>query len=1706
MTNPSLPDSPQSPNPRRRSRLPWRLLFLLALIGSGGLIYWAWYFVHEQLAPLVSDTLTKQLNRPVKIGALERISPVGLRFGPTELPATLKDKDWARAEAVEVGFDPWQLLWRRTIELKVTLVKPDSFFDETTALQWVDTQITPPAPGGPISIVLTELRLQEGKTELRPLPKKGQKSVSVRFQQLNGGVQLLEDNHRFKYDLTGQSLKQGNFKVQGETRNLASAQQPETKLDTHLSAEGRNFDAAEIDRLIRLPIDLNKGRVDGKVKLSLSPNQKLGIQGGGKFKNIDLVAAGSPKPILDAVGELELQDFKVTIKKVKAKFGTIPVTAKGTIDPKEGFNLQAKVASVTLATFFKAFDIKSPVPVSGEVAADILMQGPLATPTVSGITRNLKPITVDRVVVKTLNSSFSLDTASSVLRLKNAVTDLALGGQTVTNGTINLKDQRVDLSTRLVAVPGDAFAKLYNDGKALSITIGDVIAVARTTGTPDRIQTLVDWETPDAATPDATYAAKGQLLVAEGGDRLELRRMVAQGLGGSILAQGIAIKRQWNAQVQVAGVPLGQFDPQLRGVFNGNFKLNGSLDDFSPTAIRAEGTAQLSEGLTLVTDPIDAVVAWDGQQINLRSATAPGLQASGTIAVNLDDKPEITGLDLAVKTQGLLLSSLPLGLPTFAKVSGGADFDGRITGVPADPKIRGALVLPDLRANGLAFESLRGPVDIDLKQGIALDLAGVHDRLAFKLDSKFNPLSVRVVQGEVDVTGQRQGELFNVAIANFPLETLNGLELPIPALPQQVAGRLSGNLALNIPRQELARGTVRIDGPRFDSFQAQQILANLRYVGGIAEAGIAVDQASGFASGLAVNSARVTSQVRYQNGAASGTIALVAPKIGTFQGNDAKTSFTFGNNILRVAQAEISQGSGENLSRLALNNLKLDLNQARLQGEAHIVNANIQEILGGAQIFQIADLARGMNPPSYGKAADLVTLPVGERDAKLVRQVDRFSEVRQILAQVASRRSNLNLPELLDLRGRFRSDISFDAVLNGEINGTIDLTAQNVEWRPFPSYAEETGRGRNLNLAVNDNRTFLFDEVKIVADLDKGVLNLKPVQATLGEAVISIQGVVGGPNNDFKLTVAKLPIDQLRKFYSPPIALDGKLNAQLSVSKPLNNPDATGTISLVEGTLRNTPINSAELGFGYENGNINFGGAVVVANNPNPLEFKGDIPLPIPFLAIQPKSTEAQLNLKVEDDGLALINLFTDQVSWVGGKGKVDLNVRASLFPLAASVNGDITLNNVELASRAFPEKSGKTGAKETLTGINGRVKFENDRLRVTGIDAREEFVGQFSQGKVIAKGVLPLLGGFGEQDPDVGKGLDVTLQNIALTFKGLYQGGVDGDISVKGSAIAPRVGGEVRLSNGRVLLADTLPGADAAGDLGGEVASGDTGFQFSNLKITLGNNLRIVKAPIINFVARGDLLVNGGDLNRLSLGAPEGSTIELLSGQVNLFTTQFVLARGYRHRAVFRPELGPDPILDVRLISSVPEVSRSRVATNTLASEVNDGPLFATNLGSLQTVRIQAKVSGVASQLFQNLELTSSPGRTRNEIIGLIGGGFINTLGKGDSSLGIANLAGSALLTNIQGFIGNALGLSEFRLFPTITTDEDKQSSTLGLAAEAGFDITPAFSASILRVLTAGQGTQFGLRYRINDSYLFRGSTDFAGENRAVLEYETRF
>jgi translocation and assembly module TamB len=426
-----------------------------------------------------------------------------------------------------------------------------------------------------------------------------------------------------------------------------------------------------------------------------------------------------------------------------------------------------------------------------------------------------------------------------------------------------------------------------------------------------------------------------------------------------------------------------------------------------------------------------------------------------------------------------------------------------------------------------------------------------------------------------------------------------------------------------------------------------------------------------------------------------------------------------------------------------------------------------------------------------------------------------------------------------------------------------------------------------------------------------------------------------------------------------------------------------------------------------------------------------------------------------------------------------------------------IQLNGVTLKARALPDP---------ITNVNGVIQFNRDRLDIT-----KTLTGRFSTGQIVATGTLPLAAPFAPNDPDAGKSVGVKLENLRLNLKGLYQGAVNGDLQVTGTALNPVLGGGIQLSNGQVLLSEQPAATNTAaadnqqGAGSGNQQGAGSNIEFNNLNLELGRNVRITRAPLLNFVASGDLTINGS----LSEPRPSG-VINLNSGVVNLFTTQFTLERGYPQRAQFVPQQGLNPNLDIRLVALASEVIGSRLPTSTASNEILDAPGFD-RYGSVQSVRVQARIVGPASELDRNLQLTSSPPRSEAEIVALIGGGFISTLGQGNGALGLANIAGSALLTNVQGFIGNALGLSDFRLFPTISPrlndeKESRSQSNIDLAMEAGIDLTRSLSFSVLKILTSNEPAQFGLRYRLNNEILLRTSSDFSGDSRVVIEYETRF
>ena len=1666
MTNSPEQGSPP-PSPRRRRSLSRVAIPLgvASVVGVGAGVWFANRFVNQQLAPLVQNNLTQLLDRPVELGKVERYSLNSLRFGKSGIPATATDPDRAVAEAVEVKFDPIQLLLTRTLKLDVTLIKATAYIEQDKNGVWVSTAIKDQEATGFIKTQLDALRLSDADVELSPAPKRGNKRTLVALKDVAGEVRPTDRNRRFAYEASGISANEGSFDLKGETLR-------EEKLQSNLQIQGQNFLVSEIDRLVKLPIDLEKGRVNGNVNVKLRGDDRPLVTGTANFKDVTMRVPQLPQVFTGAAGNLQLDGTRITLEKVTTSLGKIPLLANGTVDTEKGFNLAAQVKAVKVEDFLKTFAIQLPFSASGEVQATTKLTGAIDKPILTGTVKNTKSAKLDRVDLSKVSADFKLNASALSLAVTNIQATPTVGGQVVGNGRINLNEPRsLDLNFRATNVPGDTIARLYNNGTAPPITVGRVSAQARISGAIENVQTVAQFQAPEA-----TYPTTGEVAIV--GSNGFLRNVVAQVAGGTVTANarsngdrwqgtvqaaGIQADRftsqvqglvsgnfnlsgttssfqladiqatgrarltegngivnaqiasnagRWQAQVQGDGVQLSRFSPDLRGLLSGDVALAGSVNSFTPATVRAVGQVRLSEGISLITQPIVAQIQWDGRRVNVQRATAPGFSANGSILANLEGTPQITGLDLNIRTTDYALAALPIPRPPVTDLTGRVDLTGRITGTPSAPNVIGAVAVRGLSLNGITFDPvLNGDLRLVPSQGFSVNVSGSRDRIALALNPNYKPISLNVKRGDATLVGIARGNIFAVDLKQFPLD---GLTIPGVQLARlgALGGQLSGNLNIDTDRLQVV----------------------------------------------------------------DGSLAVANPRIGAFQGERIQTQFVNNGGVFRFAETSLQRGN----SRYTLAG-NLDLRASpRFDGKVAIAQGNLEDIFKTLQIFRLDDFARGFEPPAYGSAADVRPIAVGLPQSRLLDQLRRFSEINALLRQVGNQRQNLTIPELADVRGIFNGNISFAASLQTGVKAEFDLQGQNVEWRPYPAFAEVSQGQVTQNL----NRVLRAEQVIARGSFEDGVINLLPLRLQSGESFISFSGNLGGANPSGQLQVANVPIEEINNLYPLPLGVSGKLNATATLSGTSNNPFAIGEVTLADGNLNGTPIQSATGSFNYSNARLNFGSAIRISS-PEPLNIAGDIPLKLPFSSVFPSSNQISLTVDVKNEGLALLNLLIPQVAWQSGTGQVQLQVNGTL--LQPNVTGSAVIANATIAAQALPEP---------LTGVNGTIRFLSDRINV------ESLQGQFSRGQVAAQGVLPIFSTLQANDPDLNKPLAVSLNQIALNLKGIYQGGVNGNVAVTGTALSPQIGGEIRLTDGQVLLSDQATTAGGTATPGsGQNGNQAEAFVFRNLRLELGDRVRVTRAPIINFLARGSLTVNG-TLGNLE---PEG-IINLTAGQVNLFTTQFVLARGYRQTAQFSPRQGLDPALDIRLIASVPEVTRNRISIGNASGEVRDDSLLATSLGALQTVRVQAIVTGPASQLFDNLELTSSPSRNQNEIIGLIGGGFVNTLGRGDSTLGIANLAGSALLTNVQGFLGNALGFGEFRLFPTVLNNERRGSSTLGLAAELGVDITPSLSASVLRVLTSDQPTQIGVVYRLNDQLLLRGSTDFSGDNRAVVEYETRF
>ncbi|MEH1841267.1 MAG: translocation/assembly module TamB domain-containing protein [Nostoc sp.] len=1880
-----------SPCPIRK-RL-WLLVLSRGSIALGGLlllgvivgIYRLWIFVQTELTPLAQESLTTTLNRPVKLGKVTQFSLMGVQFGASTIPATSTDPDRAFVEAVEVGFDPLELIFNRHLKLNVTLVNPDIYIEQDKQGRWVSTNITLSREGAAIKTDLDKLWFRNAKLALMPHKRAGGGISSssplppVTFSQLNGFAQLLANNQFIRFDVGGQADSGGSISIQGKTRSRVLA--------GNFQVRSQDFLAADISRLIKLPVSLRAGRANGDLLVRLTPGQRTLLYGSAVVQGVTVQVPKVPQLLSNSQGNLRFQGTELHLNDVTSNYGKIPLIATGIIDNQAGFKLAARVNAVSLANAQETLKVKLPVPIAGQVKADLQITGSTTQPILSGTVATIQTAQIDKVDFNTISSKFELATSSSLITLQDIQGKVKLGGDITGAGTIQLgKTPQLDLNFAAKNVPGDAIAKVYDITP--NFQIGNVSGTAQLTGAPTNVQTVVQYQAPNG-----TYPGTGEVAIAPNRN-VSFRNVALNVSGGTVRATGSYANQRWQAVAVASGVKLEPFvdKSQLQNVslaeaqFNGRLILSGSTAPFKIATIRTDGGGvQIGGGIVAVSNiqlqdqSFSAQLVANGVrlgQILKQSPPALNNPLAGTfqIAGNRDNFSLKTlrgsgegrlaiggGTVTASKIQvanGVYQAQVQANnVPVQQLATVPKQFQGALTGQFNVAGSVDSFKLQTIQANGQAQVNVaRGTItasNIQVGNGVyqaqvqannlpLQQLAAVPPQLRGTLTGQAKVAgSVESFQPQtIQASGQGRVNLAGGTIAASNIQLVNGRYqavvnadgLELNRLNQQLQGQFGGQLQLagtfgsskladvratgqvqlsqgipglerplsaaiawsgerltieratapglsvtgnilanartagipeitalnlnvqaqnynlkqlpiNLPNQVAVAGKVDFNGQitgklplpnvvgqinlrdlvvqniafeplltgNIDSAQGRGL--NLNLAGKNDRLAFNLDannrpksfivkwqqaSATGNAQGndWALKLANFPLQIlnltppaitrlgtgkiaglltgdllfNQQTLAATGNLAIANPQIGRLKGDQIAAQFRYSDGKGTVTSSEFIKGKS---SYALVGTFAQSPKGPQLQGKLNVNQGEIQDVLTLAQIFDLQNLPGG-SAEIYGTAEDLTTTPQGAPNEPLFTQIQRFSEIEALVAEQEEQRLNSTpIPDLADLKGTFNGEVAVNTATANGLSVDFNLNGQDFAW----------GKKEELN------RYYTADKVIAEGNFENGVLSLRPLRLESANRLIAFTGNIGGDQQSGQLRVNNLPVQVLNNFVKLPVGIRGDLNGTATLAGSIANPQAIGELKITEGLLNQNKIDSAIASFSYANGRLNFGSTVAVAG-PKPVDITGSIPYKLPFAFVAPDSDQINLDMKLENEGLALLNALTNQVVFEKGKGEVDLKVRGTLQK--PEVNGTATINNATFSAQALPGK---------VRHVTGRVLFNFDTILV------ENLQGRFSRGKVEAAGEIPIF----NNDNTINNPLTVNLDQLALNLKGLYLGGASGNLQITGSALNPVIGGQVNLFDGQVLLAEsTSIGSSANSGFGvsptkadkqskSEIGNGtgNASARFNNLDLELGKNVQITRPPILSFRATGNLIVNGS----INQPIPDG-TIRLEQGGVNLFTTQFNLARGYTHTATFSPSQPRDPNLDIRLYAKVLDVTQSNDF-----SRVN-----TTGLSALESIRVEATINGLASKLNENLELTSSPSRSQTEIVALLGGGFVDTQGRGDSTLGLINIAGSAVFNNFQSAfnqIGNTFGLSELRIFPTVISDNPeagRSSSTLELAGEAGVDISSKISVSSIKILTTNDPFQWGVNYRINDKFRVRASTNLTDDSRAVVEYQTRF
>ena len=640
----SINNTPPNPEPEKPSPLRQLLnslkpsrkkvtLGLFAIAALGILGYTGVnYLVKKKLPPFLETEIGKIIDRPINLGEVKGFSLGGIEFGKTTIPATASDPDKISLAGIEVDFKIFPLIFRRSLPADITLIQPDIYLEQSANGEWLNLDFLPSDPNQgkqelPFKLNLG-VDLEDTNITLVPYGKSALKvgiDGTARYNQTEAEL--------VAYDLDT-TIAKAKATLRGET--LLETGKTETKLLV------KDLTLADIATLLPdSPITLNSGVLNTDLDIEIPSFQEITSATIKGLVSINDVAGEvtALSTTVKAESELNFEGKNAQVKQTLASFGDIVAQVDGKLNWESGYDLDVDVLPFRISSLPTEITKQLPVNVGGEIAAALQLRGKIQEPLLKGRVNNTRIINVDKTQFRKIQADFKVDLAEAVL--ENLQITPVAGGEITAEGIILTKigdalANKQDIDVTKMPLEFNFSSELPTKDLVTTyyqlpptVTVGNLKAKGKVTGTVNNLNAVVNWLIPEAQTASTEdIAGSGEFLLEN--NRLQLQNtQVSLGDGiADVSAQANLENQQWQANIAANSLSLTPFLTQFTianlnldrpvALQNANIQLNGKLDELDPNQVTgvADLNLNIDRGTVAVNSKLDSGIISGNVNIN----------------------------------------------------------------------------------------------------------------------------------------------------------------------------------------------------------------------------------------------------------------------------------------------------------------------------------------------------------------------------------------------------------------------------------------------------------------------------------------------------------------------------------------------------------------------------------------------------------------------------------------------------------------------------------------------------------------------------------------------------------------------------------------------------------------------------------------------------------------------------------------------------------------------------------------------------------------------------------------------------------------------------------------------------------------------------------------------------------------------------------